>query len=74
MTISLELAFLEPRQGDLPGPRRAQIYVKNLASDEYVEHAITPICVTIGEFESEIDRLYKELEEVRMEARRKFQA
>jgi hypothetical protein len=72
MTHSLDLDFVKPRKKDLPGPPRAHIYVKSYSKSNRGFIFITPDCVSIGELEYEIDRLQKELEDIRKKARRKF--
>lgn len=72
MTYSLDLDFVKLRKTDLPGPPRAHIYVKTHSSDTRKLIFISPDCVTMKELEYEIDRLKKELEEIRKKAKRKF--
>jgi hypothetical protein len=72
MTYSLDLLFREPSKGELPGPSIAQIYVKTHTSDEKGHIFITPHCVSMREFEEQIDRLKKELETLRKKANQKF--
>ena len=72
MTYSFDLMFREPSKGDLPGPSIAQIYVKTHASDEKGHIFITPHCVSMREFEGQIDRLKQELETLRKKANQKF--
>jgi len=79
MAHNFDLLFLEQdgRSG-IPGPAIAHVYARNLQSCEYpVEEykgvqLLTPRCLSIGEIEHEIDRLQKELESIRKEARAKF--
>lgn len=70
MTHSLDLDFV--KSGNLPGPPRAHIYVKSHTRDNRNFIFVTPECVSIRELEYEIDRLQKELENIRKKARRKF--
>lgn len=72
MTHSLDLDFVRPGKTELPGPPRAHIYVKSYSKSNRDFIFITPNCVSIGELEHEIDRLQKELEDIRKKARRKF--
>lgn len=72
MTYSLELLFREPAKGNLPGPRIAQIYVKTHTSDEKGHIFITPDCVSMREFEEQINCLNQELETIRKKAKQKF--
>ncbi len=71
-TYSLELDFIKPSEGDLPGPPVAQIHIKTFTTDQNGKHFITPQCVSLSEVEYEIDRLEKELKELRAKAKRKF--
>lgn len=79
MTHNFDLIFLAPWQADLPGNPIAHISVKNLTHFDYEGGAfrdvpmITLRCVSLREIESEIDRLKIELEEIRKQARIKFQ-
>ncbi len=66
MLPSLVLYF--PGKEKLPHGVYAQIMLKNVFDNEF----ITPKCVTIKNFELEIDRLHKELEEIRGKAKKKF--
>ena len=72
MTHSLDLDFVKPKKKELPGPPRAHIYVKSYSKSNRDFIFITPNCVSIVELEHEIDRLRKELEDIRKKARRKF--
>lgn len=72
MTHSLDLDFVKPGKTDLPGPPRAHIYIKSYSKSNQDFIFITPDCVSIEELEYEIDRLQKELEDIRKKARRKF--
>lgn len=72
MTHSLDLLFLEPSTNDFPGPRIAQIYLKTHSSDKKGNILITPQCVSMGDFDGEIERLMRELEVIREKGKRKF--
>lgn len=72
MTHSLDLDFVKPGKIELPSPPRAHIYVKSYSKGNRGFIFITPDCVRIGELEYEIDRLQKELENIRKKAKRKF--
>jgi len=72
MTYSLDLMFREPSKGDHPGSSIAQIYVTTHTSDEKGHIFITPHCVSMREFEEQIDRLKQELETIRKKANQKF--
>ena len=72
MTYSLDLLFLESSKGNLPGPSIAQIYIKTHTSDEKGHILITPNCVSMREFEEQIDRLKQELDALKKKANQKF--
>ena len=72
MTHPLDLDFVKPGKTELPGPPCSHIYVKSYSKGNRGFIFITPDCVSIGELEYEIDRLQKELEDIRKKARRKF--
>lgn len=73
MPYSLELDFVKPGKGDLPGRPHAHIYVNTHSTDpKRGLKFITPSCVSLHEFEHEINRLQKELEEIRKKAAKKF--
>jgi hypothetical protein len=71
MACSLDLDVLKSGEGDIPAPC-VRVYVKAYGSDERGLIYITPECVSIQELDSEIDRLKKELEEIRKRAKREF--
>ena len=72
-THNLDLEFLDDRKSELPHNPIARICLKVWT---HATHdgapLITPNCVTIREFEYQIDRLKSELEELRKDARTKF--
>lgn len=72
MTHSIDLIFYESSQSELSGPVIARIYVKSHSSDEEGHIFLTPDCVSVREFEGEIDRLKQELEIVRKKAKLEF--
>lgn len=72
MTYSLDLDFVRRKKTDLAGPPRAHIYVKTHVSDSRNLIFISHDCVTLRELEYEIERLKKELEDIRKKAKRKF--
>ncbi len=81
MTYSLELLFIDaPIFEDIPNARSqlAKVFIQASTRHAYPGfnelQFITPECVSIGEFEAEIDRLQAELESLRMKARGEFQA
>jgi len=71
MSYSLDLYFVKPDK-KFPGPPRANVYIKSYSSDEGGSQLITPNCITLGEFEYEIKRLHKELDDILKKARRNF--
>jgi len=72
MTYSLDLIFHKPSKGEHRGPGMAQIYIKSHSSDKKGHIFITPSCVSLREFEEQIDRLKEELEIIRKKAKQKF--
>jgi hypothetical protein len=72
VTYSLDWIFLD---APLTSPV-AQVYVKTFTTHQYKgydEHLfITPECMTPGELDEQIDRLHRELEEIRTAVRDKF--
>jgi len=71
MAGSLDLDVLKSGEGDISSPG-VRVYVKTYDSDERGFIYITPECVSIQELDSEIDRVKKELEEIRKRAKREF--
>jgi len=71
MTYSLDLYYVKPDK-KFPGPSRANVYIKTYSKDEGGHELITPNCVSIREFEYEINRLHKELDDILKKARKKF--
>ena len=72
MTYSLAMDFVKPTKSGFPRPRIARIYVKTHTEDQRGTIFITPDCVTLAELDYQIERLHKELEYIRKEAKRKF--
>lgn len=68
MTHYLDLDFAAPKKGDLPGPPISRIYVKTMINGKY----ISPVCVSLREFEHEIDRLHDEIETIRSKAKKLY--
>jgi hypothetical protein len=77
-SYSLDLLFLAPQSPDVEsqsGPPISHVYVKYLTGHDYRTKAgkghslITPRCLSFGEFSAEIDRLQKELEDIRESAK-----
>ena len=74
-TYSLGLVFLKPKKGDLPFTPFSHVYIRRSSVCRYKGRdyeTLTPRCVGLTEIEYQIDRLKKELEDIRKEARRKF--
>ncbi len=72
MTYSLELKFVKPGKTGLPRFQyNAQVYIKTYTAQQNFKF-ITPDCVTFKEFDYQINRLQKELEDIRKKAKRKF--
>jgi len=67
---NLELDFKYDNSCEVPYPPRAHICVNFTTGDRF----ITQTCMTISEFDGEIDRLIKELERIRSLGRAKFKA
>ena len=73
MTYNLELAF-DSSTKDATSPPVAQIYVKTHTRDSDGTIYITPQCVTFAEFDYQMTRLSKEVEEAREKGRKHFDA
>lgn len=72
MISTLVLDFIKPRKKPLPDSAHAKIYLETCTRDKSGRVFVTPDCVSIVEFEKEIDLLQKELENIRKKARKKF--
>lgn len=76
MTRSLDLEFRKPAKNALPGPSSAYIYVKTYITEKDANGKdqifITPDCVTLKEFDEQINLLKKELDEIRKKALRLY--
>lgn len=78
MAYSFDLLFLNPTKGS--GLQRgpiAKIYINHHTKGDYKGINpdliyITPECVASGEFDAQIDRLHRELDEVREKAQLAF--
>jgi hypothetical protein len=72
MTYSLDCIFLE--NSDMPPI--ASIYIKTSTTHKYKGHNeltfITPECMSLPEFNEQVDRLHAELESIRNIVRTKF--
>ena len=74
-THTLDLIFKDDRKSESPHPPRAFVCLKTVM--QHVENGpylLTPDCVSLTEFEFEIDRLHRELDVIRQKARAKFAA
>jgi hypothetical protein len=73
-TYSLDLQFVKHGGDQMPRRRHiAGVYVKTCTrSTNKGPSLITPDCTTLEELEYQIDRLHKELEIIRKEARTRF--
>jgi len=72
-TYSLDLSFTDDRNNALPHPPRAWVYVKAFSlQSKDGRPLVTPDCLCMEEMEFEINRLQRELEEIRKTAREKF--
>jgi hypothetical protein len=69
---SFDLVFHETVKGEPLGPRIAKIYINTSSSDEEGHICITPDCVSMREFEGQIDRLKQELDMIGKKAKQKF--
>ena len=72
MTYSLELGFIKSQDPDRQHCPVADIWVKTYSQDAKGRIIITPNCLNFTELDEQIDRLQKELETIRKEAKRKF--
>ena len=70
---NFDLDFIKPGKNDLPGPSHALVHVKSSHSFRKSElRYVTPDCVSIREFEYEINRLHKELDQILKRAEKRF--
>ena len=72
MSYSLELDFVDHSQTEFPSPPVARVFIKTSTQDEDGFTYVTPNCVSASELDYQIDRLKKELEEIRKKAHRQF--
>lgn len=72
MISTFTLDFIKPRKRPLPDSAHAKIYLETCTRDKSGRIFLTPDCVSIVEFEKEIDQLQKGLEKMRKRARKKF--
>jgi hypothetical protein len=72
MTKALILKFKQ-NPPELPAPPIAEIIVGRSMKDENCDDIIlTPRCLSFHELNLEVDRLIKQLEDIRKEAKKKF--
>jgi hypothetical protein len=70
---SFELEFLDGEKSPLPFSSVARVYVQMTTSVPNSSHKyVTQDCTTASEFDFQINRLIKELENVRREAHKHF--
>lgn len=69
---SLDFLFISPKKDDPPFSPIGKIYVKTHTNDKQGHIFLTPNCMTKLEIDEQVDRLIKELEEIRKKAKRKF--
>ncbi len=74
------LIFLTPEPGDMPDRPRAHVYMTDSTPGEEYDGVskdlalITADCVSFQEFEAEIERLKRELDEIKKKAKKKYAA
>jgi hypothetical protein len=72
---ALELDFEENRESEFPFPPIARVYIARSGGvEENSLRYITPDCVSRTEFDHQIDRLIRELENIRARVHKKFDA
>jgi hypothetical protein len=77
MAYHFQLLFLAAPKEALRGPAVSHIFCSHFSYHEYkgidpTLPLITPQCFSIGELETHIDLLKKELDEIKVEARKQF--
>jgi hypothetical protein len=73
MPYSFDLDFIKPEEEGIPSPPRVAIFIKSCSVDDTGRRFITPRdCLSMEEFDGQIDRLKRELEEIRKKAKKKF--
>ena len=76
LTVNLDLFFLEFSVDDTvsPGPDISHVSVLSAHSPPYAkgELVITPGCYGVSEIDGQIDRLHRELEEIRKQAHKRY--
>jgi hypothetical protein len=58
--LNLELDFVDDRKSKLPHPSRPHVQVKLSTGNGYISQT----CMTVSEFDGEIDRLIKKLKSI----------
>ena len=71
--------FLTREPEDIPGQPRSHVYITSSSRHDYRGVSpdlmfITPDCVSFREFEHEVERLKRELDEITARARQKYDA
>ncbi len=69
---SIDLSYVEPSEGDLPGPPIAQLRVQCCTSDNEGHSYLTPRCYTFEELDEQIRRIEGEISEIRERAKALF--
>ena len=71
-TYSFELDFKDGKDGSIPYSALAQIRIKSSTCDAAGHIFITSQCVTPAEFDEQIERFKRELDDIRQQARARF--
>jgi hypothetical protein len=74
VNYSLELSFIKPGEGELPGPGVTQIYIQTRTQSDDGVSFITPRCCCFEEVNHEVERLKKELDSIRERAKAMYEA
>ena len=76
MLFRSDLLFLEPGEDDLPGPPKAHIAVNSYSHASYKGYESVPLisseCVSMPELDYQVERLKRELDQLRTKAARRF--
>lgn len=68
----LDFLFISPKKGDVPFSPFAQIYIESHAKDQQGHILLSADCMTKKEVDVQVDRLIKQLENIRKKAKKKF--
>ena len=68
----LDFLIFSPKEGDIPFTPFGQIYVKSHAKDKQGHILLSANCMTKKEVDEQVDRLIKQLENIRKKAKKKF--